>query len=99
MLLVTGTFRIAPDRFTDALPAMAGMIAASRGEDGCLDYSYAADLLEPGLIRVTERWRDQDALDAHLTSDHIMEWRAAWPGLGIHARDLALDEISDTRAF
>lgn len=99
MLLITGTFRIAPDNFTDALPVMARMIAASRGEDGCLDYSYAADLLEPGLIRVTERWRDQDALDTHLTSDHIREWRAAWPALGIHARDLSLHEIADTRSF
>jgi quinol monooxygenase YgiN len=55
MLLITGTFRIPPERLAEARPAMAAMIAASRAEAGCLDYSYAEDLLEPGLIRVTDR--------------------------------------------
>ena len=32
-------------------------------EDGCIDYAYAEDVLEPGLIRVSEVWRDQAALN------------------------------------
>ena len=97
MLLITGTFRIAPASFTEALPVMARMVAASRAEEGCLDYSYAADLLEPGLIRVSERWRDQDTLDAHMASDHLNEWRATWPALNIHARDLTVHDVADSR--
>lgn len=97
MLIVAGTFRLPPAQFAEALPVMARMVAASRAEDGCLEYSYAADLLEPGLIRVMEMWRDQDSLDAHVESDHIAEWRAAWPALGIHARDLMTHDIGDSR--
>ena len=33
---------------------MHKMIASSRDEPGCLHYSYAEDVLEPGLIHVTE---------------------------------------------
>ena len=87
MLLITGTVRLPPERLADARPAMRAMIEASRAEDGCLGYSYAEDVLEPGLIRVTEMWRDQAALDAHFRSDHIAAWRAAWPQLGLRDRD------------
>ena len=88
MLLITGTVRLPPERLPDARGPMRAMIEASRAEDGCLAYSYAEDVLEPGLIRVTEMWRDQAALDAHFRSDHIAQWRAAWPELGLGNRDL-----------
>ena len=56
---------------------MARMIEGSRAEPGCRTYSYAEDVLDPGLIRVTETWDDRAALDAHFASTHIAEWRAA----------------------
>ena len=74
---------------------MAVMISASRGEDGCAEYSYAEDVLEPGLIHVKELWRDRSALDQHFASDHIKMWRAAWPELGICERNLRAYEVGD----
>lgn len=67
---------------------MRRMVEASRAEDGCEEYGYAEDLLEPGLIHVKERWRDRASLDRHFASAHIAEWRAAWPDLGISDRKL-----------
>lgn len=99
MLLVTGSFRVPPGRIDAARAAMTAMIAASRAEPGCLDYAYAEDLLEPGLIRVVERWTDRAALDAHLASRHLAEWRAAWPGLEIGARDLTFVEVDRLESF
>jgi quinol monooxygenase YgiN len=58
MLLIIGTIRLPADRLAAARPAMASMIEASRAEPGCLEYSYAEDVLEPGLIQVKERWTD-----------------------------------------
>ena len=92
-LLVTGTVRLPPDRLADARPAMRAMVLASRAEDGCLAYSYAQDLLDPGLIRVHELWRDRAALDRHFAMPHLAAWRAAWPALGIGERDLTLHEV------
>jgi len=95
MLLITGTIRLPADRLDAARPAMAAMITASRAEDGCLAYSYAEDVLEPGLIRVHEQWRDRAALDRHFAAAHIHAWRASWAELGIGDRDLVLWEAGE----
>ncbi|RWA73860.1 antibiotic biosynthesis monooxygenase [Mesorhizobium sp. M1C.F.Ca.ET.193.01.1.1] len=92
MLLIIGTVRLPHDRFGQAKPAMERMISASRAEAGCLEYSYAQDVLDPGLIRVCEVWSDRAALDAHFKSAHIAEWRASWAELGIGDRNLMLYE-------
>lgn len=95
MLVITGTFRVPPDKLDAARPAMAAMIAASRAEPGCLHYSYGEDVLEPGLIHVAEHWTTREALSAHAAAPHIKAWREAWPALGIGARDLTLFAADD----
>jgi quinol monooxygenase YgiN len=97
MLLITGTFRVRPEKLAEARPVMEAMILASRAEDGCLGYAYAVDLLDSGLVHVAEAWRDQAALDAHFSSAHIARWRAAWSSLGITERNLTLHEVSGSR--
>ncbi|MDX8498707.1 putative quinol monooxygenase [Mesorhizobium sp. VK4C] len=98
MLLIIGTIRLPPERLAAARPAMERMITASRAEPGCLGYSYAQDVLDPGLIHVSEAWRDRAALDAHFKSGHIAEWRASWAELGIGDRKLTLYEAGEGTA-
>ena len=76
-VIVTGWVRLAPEDVAKARPAALAMMAASRTEDGCFEYAYAEDLIEPGLIRVSERWRDFPALEAHFRTPHMAEWRRA----------------------
>ena len=94
MILIIGTVRLPPHNLSNARPIMQRMILASRAEDGCLAYSYSEDVLEPGLIRVQELWRDPQALDRHRASAHICEWRAQWPALAIRDRHLLSYEVS-----
>ncbi|MDQ0395370.1 putative quinol monooxygenase [Labrys monachus] len=93
MLLIVGTVRLPPANLEKARPAMRAMVSASRAEDGCVEYAYAEDVLDRGLIHVKEIWRDQAALDRHFASDHIAVWRASWPALGIGDRDLHAYEV------
>ncbi|MDP1736755.1 MAG: putative quinol monooxygenase [Caulobacter sp.] len=95
MILVIGTVRLPPENIALARPAMATMVAASRAEDGCLEYAYSEDLLVPGLVRVTEAWRDREALAAHFRTVHMAAWRAVFPTLNITDRDLSLYEAGD----
>ncbi|MEO1657168.1 MAG: putative quinol monooxygenase [Pseudomonadota bacterium] len=88
MIVVEGTFRIKDLEATR--PAMERMIEASRAEDGCVDYAYAQDLLDPHLMRVTELWRDRATFKAHLETPHLAAWRAEWDALGISDRDLRI---------
>lgn len=99
MILVLGTFRVDPSRLDAARPAMEAMTLASRAEPGCIEYGYAEDLLDPGLIHVTERWTDREALTAHVATAHIAEWRAQWPVLGLGERDLVIYHIAGIEGF
>ncbi len=97
MLLIVGTVRLPSGGVPAARAAMADMIAASRDKDGCLEYAYAEDVLDPGLIHVKEIWRDQAALDRHFASAHIAAWRDAWLALGIGDRSLFCYETGAPR--
>jgi quinol monooxygenase YgiN len=97
MLIVAGTIRVPPENLEGVRPHMLAMAAATRGEDGCLDYSYGEDVGEPGLIRVFERWRDAAALEAHFAAPHLAAWRAAWPRFGVSDRRLFAYEVASER--
>jgi quinol monooxygenase YgiN len=97
MLLIVGTIRMLPHIVDAARPIMRRMADASRAEEGCIEYIYAEDVFDRGLIHVKELWTDQTALDRHFGSAHIVEWRAAWPRLGIGGRDLRLYEVGEPR--
>ena len=88
MIIVEGSIRIRD--LSRARPAMEAMIRASRAEAGCIDYSYALDLVDPCLVRVSERWESRSALEAHIASDHLRAWRALWPEIGVSDRDLRM---------
>ncbi len=96
MLLIVGTVRLPADRLDTARPIMAAMVEASRAEAGCLEYSYAEDVLEPGLVHVKERWIHRAALNEHFKSSHLANWRANWPSLGIADRNLYLYEVVES---
>lgn len=95
MIIVTGTFRVPPTMIEFVKPAMASMIAASRAEEGCIEYAYGFDVLDEGLVRVSEAWRDREALEAHFRTAHIAEWRAQFSALAISERDLFAYETVD----
>src|SRR6266699_1948827 len=98
MLLIIGTVRL-PARLMDAARlSMASMLEASRAEAGCLEYSYAEDVLDPGLIHVKERWIDRAALDEHFKSAHLATWRETWPSLGIGERNLYLYDVGEPKS-
>ena len=95
MLVIIGTIRLPAGRLDEARPAMEKMVSASRAEPGCLEYSYAQDVFDAGLIRVTEVWTDRAALEAHFGAPHLADWRASWPALGIGERNLMLYEAGE----
>lgn len=99
MIIVAGSVRVDPAKREAARGIMEKTILASRGEDGCIDYAYAVDVLDPGLVRVWEVWRDREALQRHFQMPHLVEWRAAWPTFGITDRKLSIYDVSGTTAL
>ncbi len=97
MLLIVGTIRLPASNMQQARAFMERVVDGSRAEHGCLEYVYAVDVFEPGLIHIKELWTDQEALDRHASSDHIVQWRAAGPDLGVADRNLRLYEVVEPR--
>lgn len=75
MLILSVFLRVPPGEVDALKPAMRKVVAASRAEPGCIFYSLAEDVAEPGLIRAFEIYRDDDALRAHGASEHFKAWR------------------------
>ncbi len=94
MIILAGSVRLPAEKLAEARPVMARMIEASRAEEGCVAYCFAEDLLEPGLIRIFEVFRDGEAQKLHAESAHMKEWRAAWPALEIGDRHIDRYEAS-----
>ena len=98
MILVVGTFRMPPENVALALPAAQRVVTATRAEDGCIAYSYAQDLFDPGLIHVSEKWRDRDALTAHFKAPHMQTWIAERGDLNLFDRNIRIYESDDGQA-
>jgi quinol monooxygenase YgiN len=67
MVIVGGTFEMAPHQREEFIASRHEMMRASRAETGCLDYTFCADPIEPGRVILFERWESQSDLDAHLS--------------------------------
>ena len=93
MIVVNGTFRLPPDRLEEAIPAMKRVIAASLEERGCLAYSYAVDIVDPGLIRVTEAWADGATLSQHFETPHMQLWQEEREALGMTDRAMTMHAV------
>jgi quinol monooxygenase YgiN len=98
-VIIAGTVRVPPENQASLKPHQLAMLAASRAEDGCLTYSYADDVAEPGLVRVFEVWRDQAAIEAHFKAPHMAVWRAACAEHGVSDRKLFAYETASERAL
>ncbi len=94
MIVIEGTVRVPPENLAAARPVMEQMIRASRAEPGCIEYAYSVDVLDPGLVRIIERWESRDALARHFEAAHMATWRSFFPQLGITGRSLRLYEAA-----
>ena len=68
MLVVGGSFEIDPEDRDAFIAARHESMRTSRAEEGCLEYTFAADPIEAGRVILFERWESQEALDAHLAA-------------------------------
>ena len=99
MIVVVGQFRFPPGQMAAAMPAMRKVMEATRAEDGCIEYNYGEDVLDPGLIRVSEVWASRAQLDAHMQAPHMAVWQAERAALGLSGRSIAVFESGEPTAI
>jgi quinol monooxygenase YgiN len=94
MIIIAGTVRIDAGKIDATRVEMKKMLDASRAEEGCIEYSYAIDVLDPSLVHVFEIWRDRAAIDGHFKTTHMAAWRQSFAELGIFDRKLKIYDVS-----
>lgn len=66
MIVINVTF-VAKPGCADAFRAlMLEAMVGSRGEEGCIEYRYSADLSDANTFYLLEMWRDEAAFKGHL---------------------------------
>jgi quinol monooxygenase YgiN len=66
MITVFFYITVLPDREGQFRSMVREMTESSRADEGCLDYTYFARLGTEHEFVLYERWRDQEALNAHV---------------------------------
>lgn len=94
MIVVIGQFRMPIANRDHARQLMECVALATRAEVGCMTYSYAEDVLEPGLYRVSELWDSREALAAHFAAPHMLDWQRERGKLGFSDRIVKAYEVS-----
>jgi quinol monooxygenase YgiN len=77
MIVVTVTIDTQPGTLAALSSAIEALESATRAEPGCIDYAFSSEVNAPDRVRVVERWRDVDALKAHLAAPHMAAFNAA----------------------
>lgn len=68
MIIVAGALQVRAEDRDRYLAAVQDSTAQARRAPGCLDFTQAADPLDPERINVYERWTDDDSLLAFRAS-------------------------------
>jgi quinol monooxygenase YgiN len=60
-----------PDKIGETRDALTGLVDPTRAENGCIRYELMQNNSDPTDFTFVEEWSGDDALDAHLQSNHI----------------------------
>jgi len=83
MVIVLGTAKVGAGAIEAARDALETMLTASRAEEGCIEYAYSIDILDPSIMRITEQWVDDAALVAHFQAPHMAAFQKAVADLDV----------------
>jgi quinol monooxygenase YgiN len=93
MIIVQGFLKVQPDDFAQYKKRIVLHNAQVQLTDGCLQYSMAEDPGVPGLIWVSERWRDREAQAAHMVSDTMGAFNQFMKHMPISAAHIASYDV------
>jgi quinol monooxygenase YgiN len=83
MILVMGHIKLATGEGAKIADTLVAHMAACAAEDGCEFYNLALDLVDPDLIRISERWASPAAIAAHGEAEHQKAFGRALRGFTI----------------
>lgn len=95
MLVIAAELRVGAGSMDKLCDAGAVMSEKSTAEDGCHLYACSKDLNEDNLMRITEQWESQAALDAHFATPHMADFQATMGSLEVVSVKATKYQVSD----
>lgn len=80
-IVIAGELRIQRARLDTAKEALQAMQNATRAEPGCVSYYFSQDLEHADRFKIFEEWESEQALQAHMLTEHMGRLMQALPGL------------------
>ncbi len=86
MICVLATIEVQPGHRDEFLAQFRQIVPKVQAEDGCLEYGPMVDFAtnleaqppeRENVVVVVEKWQSVDALEAHLMTPHMVEYRKA----------------------
>jgi quinol monooxygenase YgiN len=77
MIIIQGFVQLAPGERERFRPAGIEMIGETRKEAGCLEYTFANDIVDPDKVHIVERWESEEALARHFETPHMRKFNGA----------------------
>ena len=81
-------FEIEPEHVDAYWAAARPVIEATRQEAGCRLYAFAQDIEQANVVWISEEWDDDQALQAHLETEHVRNFRAYLQNITFLSRDV-----------
>jgi quinol monooxygenase YgiN len=88
MIIIAGTITFDPAKREALESGFAAMQAETLKESGCGAYEIYNSRSDDGTVLIFEKWADDAALAAHMTSPHMAAFGAVMGSIGIKGIDI-----------
>jgi quinol monooxygenase YgiN len=68
-IVVAGYIKVAPKDREALVKVLQAHVPRVRKKHGCIAYTFAVDVVDANVVRMSEAWRDRQSLETHL-ADH-----------------------------
>lgn len=87
-LRVVARIKALPDKVDELRQVLAGLVAPTRAEAGCLGYELLQNRVDPTDFTFVEEWTDDAALEQHFTTEHFQDASNRLDGLVAEEPDI-----------
>ncbi len=77
MIVLSVIAPVKPESRDAFIAAARAITAETRKEAGSISYAFSSDIDDANRFYVTEQWKDQDALDSHFGTPHMVAFKNA----------------------
>ena len=88
MILIAGSMNVKPESIDAFMATAVELMRATHQEAGCIAYSFSRDPLDDTKVHIFEKWESEDALAAHMGTEHMAAFIGKLGDLGITGSDM-----------